>query len=262
MDSIKFLLPFLFRLAIISFSAAIVWWVIITFFPDARLHSLFSVTSTSTSEAAQEGWLPSPKSYKGLLGKAKTPGENDNIYVPGQAYNGYGNAYNGNIGGADVNFITYTSTGTQITHNGVVVSTIGNQPQGAPDQQAQQSAQQTSTSNGYAQKNLFIRNLSIYEKGHVYTGLSFVGEARESMFKDGKFLIIIADRTGHAVLVASAEATTNWTVPGWVKFRTKINGALPVNAPCTMVFESAMHTYANSNQPSQPIRVAIPVICN
>ena len=256
MESIKYLLGFLFKFSFVFFAAAIFWWVAVTFFPGYTLKSIFSLNATSTAidgSVQSEGWLPSPRSSQGLLRKQKTPNQYDNLYVPGPAYDGSVNAYNGNQGGAPVDYIIYTSTGSQIIR-GNRNSVFNNK------QQVIQAQATTSASNGYAQKTLFIRNISIYENGHVYTGLSFVGEARETMFKDGKFPIIIVDQNGRAVSVSYAEATTNWAIPGWVKFKVTIKDVLPNKDRCTMVFESAVRSY--SNQQSQPIRVAIPILCN
>lgn len=246
----------MFKFSIVFFFAAFFWWIAVTFFPGVTLRSIFSLNATSTAidgSVQSDGWLPSPRSSQGLLRKQKTPNQYDNLYVAGPAYDGSANAYNGNIGGAQVDYIIYTSTGSQII-SGKRNSVFNNQ------QQVMDAQVSATTTNGYAQKNLFIRNISIYENGHVYTGLSFVGEARETMFKDGKFPVVIADQNGRAVSVSYAEATTNWAIPGWVKFRVTINNVLPNKTRCTMVFESATRTY--SNQQSQPIRVAIPVLCN
>lgn len=244
MESVQYLLRFLFKLAIVVFFVALVWWGVATFAPSFSFRSLFLISSgTSTVADSGQGWLPAPKNFKSLFGTGKTPTGEDNVYVPGPAFDGYKNLYKGNQGGQQANLVSYTTTGVQIT-NGV----------GTPGFNSQQQP----TANGYSQKNLYIRNLSIYENGHIYTGLDFVGEARNSMFLNGKFPIIIADKTGHAVFITYAEATTNWTAPGWVKFKTKITGSLPNKVPCTMVFEQARA----QNFQGQPIRVAISETCN
>ena len=99
----------------------------------------------------------------------------------------------------------------------------------------------------------------MYEGGHVYTGLTFVGEARNTMFQNGRFSIVVVDNTTNRVVsVSYAVATTDWTVAGWTRFQTKIVGTLPDKVRCTMVFEQA----AVSSQKTQPVRVAIPILCN
>lgn len=247
METIRYILYFSVKLAIFLIFVVLIWWFIATFFPTLSVKSLFFSSGTATS--SNMGWLPAPGSIGGLFGKAKTPSETNNVYNGGDSYNGYGNAYNNNYGGAEVQFITYTSTGTQI------ISGTNNKNKEAEEK----------TVNGYSKKELYIRNLSIYEKGHVYTGLSFIGEAKNTMFQSGKFKIIIADMSGRVVGIDFAEATTNWSVPGWTRFQAKINSILPYKVPCTMIFEqetavSQQYTYSNTKK--QPARIAIPVLCN
>lgn len=253
MDNIKYLLTILFKFAIIFFVAALVWWFVAVFFPEFSIRTVLSSLVGSSTEKNSDGWLPSPRNYKGLLGGAKVPTSGDNVYTPGPAFDGYKNAYNGNQGGAQVDFIIYTSTGTQIVRYGAGTPTVNQQPDVVVG-----SAQVPQTSTAYQDKNIFIRNLSIYKGGHVYTGLSFSGEARETMFKDGKFPIIMADQAGRVLSVSFGEATTNWAIPGWVRFNVKINGVFPSNTPCTMVFEQAMMQGSRIT----PVRVGVPVLCN
>jgi hypothetical protein len=246
MENIKYLLRFLFKLAVIAFFAALVWWGVVTFNPGFRLYSLVSITTATST--GNNGWLPSPRAFRGLLNKPKTPNPNENEgVIYGKVFNGYGNQ-----SGEQFDYVTYKEAGVQMA-----------QGKGVPTSNASGQGGSTSTStqsqNGYAQKSSFIRNLSIYEGGYVYTGLSFVGEARNTMFINGKFPIIVADRaTGRALSISYGEATTDWAVPGWVRFQVKINGAFPNNVPCTMVFEQAQY----SGSQVSPTRVAIPVVCN
>lgn len=248
MDIIRYLLLFLFKIAIVLFCAAIVWWLVTTLIPGISLRSFLPSNGTSTEV---QSWLPAPGSWKGVFGEQKTA--TGNLYVHGESYDGYSNAYNGNQGGAQVDYVTYTVDGTQIIRG-------NNSNEVVFDSQNQISSNQKVNPDGYSQRNLYIRNLSIYEGGHAYTGLSFVGEARNTMFQDGKFPIIIVNNVGQVVSVSKAEATSNWSVPGWTKFQVKINDVLPNKVPCTMVFESAKPTY--SYQPNQTVRVAVPVMCN
>lgn len=245
MPSIQYLLNYLIRLTVFLVIFLIFWWILAVFFPAVSFRNLFSVTGTSTTESL----LPSPMGFKGIFGKSQTPGATDNVYKPGEAFNGYGNAFNNNQGGAQVDFITYTSTGTQVIHNGI------------PYDASNQSSGSSQTTNGYAKKELYIRNLSMYEKGHVYTGLAFIGEARNTMFVDGKFPILVADPAGRVVSLSYAVATTDWTVAGWTKFQVRIEGSMPSNIPCTMVFQQNLTPYQYSLN-YRPINVAIPVICN
>lgn len=260
MESIQYLLRFLFKLSIIVFFAALVWWGVVTFNPGFRLYSLVGITNASSTDTTDgdSGWLPSPRAFKGLFGTPKTPDPNNGKgIVYGQVFNGYGN---NQLNSGQFDYIAYRKVGVEMTQgNGPrPMISYSNQDTSLVEQSTTTSLEQNSLP--YGEKGLFIRNISIYEGGHAYTGLAFTGEARESMFIDGKFPIIIAElSTGKAVSVSYAEATTKWTVPGWVRFQVKINSVLPNKVPCLMVFEQAR---AQASQHVQPVRVVIPVSCN
>ncbi len=248
MGIIRYLLSAMFKIAVILFCVAIVWWLVSTLIPGLSYRSIFLANGTSTEARA---WLPAPGSWKGVFGHQKTA--TGNLYIHGDAYNGYGNTYNGNQGGAQVKYVSYTVDGKEVVYG-------NNSNEVVFDSQNQIASNQNVNSEGYSQRNLYVRNLSIYEGGHAYTGLSFVGEARNTMFQEGKFPIIIVNNVGQVVSVSKAEATSNWSVPGWTKFQVRINDTLPNKVPCTMVFESAKPSY--SYQYVQTIRVAVPVMCN
>lgn len=249
MDIIRSLLGLLFRLAVLLFVSAIVWWLVTTLYPAMSVKSLFSSIGVGTTTDSGDGWLPAPR-LQGLLHNDATSA--GFVYSHGTAYNGYGNSYKGNQGGAQVEFVTYTATGTQIirygNNNGAMFS-------------GQQGGENISSSNnGQVQKNTYIRNLSIYEGGHAYTGLSFTGEARNEMFQSGMFPVLIIDPAGRVVSRSYAQATSNWSTPGWVRFYVKIDAVLPNKVPCSMIFEEGRGTYTYNTNP--PVRVAIPIQCN
>jgi hypothetical protein len=263
MDTIKYLLGFIIKVVIGLFLVTGLWFFLSVLFPNLEIKKI-------SSTLLGGDWLPAPGSFKGLLGTPKVPSVTDNLYVPALPYDGSKNVYNARgSGGSSAYYVTYTPNGVEVTYNGQ--TTTGESEvlasaasptvptQGAsviPPPSIPASA--VTLVNGYASKELYIRNLSIYEGGRVYTGLSFVGEARSSMFIQGRFPIIIADAQGRAVAIATAHATTDWAVPGWVRFQTKITSVLPNKTSCTMVFEQAM---VQGTQ-KQPTRVAIPVLCN
>lgn len=118
--------------------------------------------------------------------------------------------------------------------------------------------------NGYTQANLIqyntetelpllVRNLSIFEGGHIYTGITFSGEAKENMFVNGKFPILIIDNNGRIAGVSYAEQINMWATPGWARFQVKIQSVLPNKVPCRMIFQSASQ---------QQIKSSIPITCN
>jgi hypothetical protein len=237
MDTIRALLGFIFRVVIALILISLVWWLVTTLFPELSLKRVFSTPSG-------QGWLPAPGSWSMTLGKPIPTNENTNVYKPAPAYNGYGNAYNNNAGGANVAFLTYT-----YDNNGKI------ETYSQPYQQPANNTQVNST--GYSDRSSFIRNLSIYDNARLYAGLPFTGEARDIMFKDGRFPIIVLDNTGKMITVTSASSTGAWSVPGWVRFQARIQ-SLPTNTiPCTLVFQSGNYTATQ-----QPIRVSMPVTCN
>ncbi len=64
MDSVKYLLHFLFKLVIGIFFAVIVWWLITLFAPQFNPKSLFTLaknSSIASSTTLGDSWLPSPK---------------------------------------------------------------------------------------------------------------------------------------------------------------------------------------------------------
>ena len=248
MEVIRSLLGLLFRIAFLLFMAAIVWWLVSTFSPSFSLRQILSSVNLGTSASSSDSWLPAP-SLQGIFHRGNI-GESF-VYKPGEAYNGYGNAYNNNQGGAQVEFVTYNGTNTEIVRYGNYGTTM------FTDNSGQQGGGNQSR---YAQKELFIRNLSIYEGGHTYTGLTFTGEARNTMFQNGVFPVIIADQAGRVVSRSYAQATSNWSTPGWVRFYVKINDVLPNKVYCTMIFEEGRGPYTYNT--SLPVRVAIPVLCN
>ncbi len=244
MESLRYLISFFLKIAIAFFLFAFVWWVVSLFFPSLSVRAIFSST---TSTSTEEGWLPSPRVYANLFSKrAGTPDANTNVFTPGPPYNGY--TLNTNqYAYTSYKYVTYVhpkGLATTTVDGKEVVDTLPPQP----------------TTALLNNRSLTVRNLSIYEGGHVYTGLSFIGEARESMFRDGKFPIVIVDQTGRIIGVSAAIATTDWSVPGWVRFQTKIFYTLPQNVPCTMIFEEAL-TQSERNVRT-PLRIPIQVTCN
>lgn len=254
METVQYLLRTLFKLAIVTFFAAIVWWAVITFNPGFTIRSLFFVggatTTTGTSTQASGGWLPSPRIFRGGQAGPIVNKYNKDSYGP--IFSGYDNQK-----GQEFELITYTDEGAKKTKYIVTSSNSGNSSNSRVEDKVEQAPPVLTQ---YDQKSSYIRNLSIYEGGRTYTGLTFVGEARASMFLNGKFPIVIAEQaTGRVLSVSFAEAVSDWTVPGWVRFRVKINTIAPsVSKGCLMVFEQARV----QNSQAQPTRVLVHIQCN
>lgn len=230
MDTIKFLIKYLFKLAIVLILAYVLLLVISNFYPSLSFRNFVGTMTLSGGD-----WLPAPGSLVKLsFPTPKTPSSEDNVFT-------YGN----NVTGSQVDYVTYTGDGMQIVHTSSGQNVNVNMSYG------------NAASSYYESRAKYIRNLSIYEGGHIYTGISFYGEAKSSMFQNGTFPIIIADNTGRIISISTAEAMSTWSVPGWTRFYVKINAVLPDKIHCTMVFQSA-----GSYTTAQPTRVAIPVLCN
>lgn len=223
MDTIKYLIGFFFKLAFAALFVALIWWLVSLLFPALS----FSQLKTVFSGEEKRDILPSPRAYSGLFKVTNTPTATSNLYVHGQAFQGYSQS-------PTSEFVSYSSRSSSTT-----------QPTAAPN------------------RSMYIRNLSIYENGHVYTGLSFVGEARNEMFSNGGFRIIVVDQRGAIIGTSRAVKQDNWSVPGWSRFSVKVQHVLPPGgAPCSMIFEQDIEQFKYSGVNAQAVRVGIPIKCN
>jgi hypothetical protein len=106
---------------------------------------------------------------------------------------------------------------------------------------------------------MYIRNLSIYEGGNISRDLTFIGEARNEMYKNGTFNILVVNKEGAVLGVSPVRATGAWSIPGWSRFEVTIKHTLPPGGvQCVVIFEQA-RTQADTQQ---PVRVGVPVRCN
>ncbi len=212
MDTIRFLLGKIIQLTLILFIMTGILWLVGTFYPEFSPSNIFNGKAFSTD------WLPAPKNYKGLLGTPKSGGTYGTEYIAAPAYNGYSNGSQGSY------------DGSQNVNNQVF----------------------TGNTTAYAEKSLYIRNLSVYEGGRISYGTTFVGEARDMMFKGGTFTILIIDRNGKIWGTMQAVNTGIWATPGWARFQATVPNSLPPNTDCALVFFSA----------NQNIKVGLAVHCN
>lgn len=234
MDTIRYLLGFIIKLALGLLLFAFVIWLIGFLYPQFKLSNLFS-GNVLTSD-----WLPAPRNYGSLLGGRTTNGMNGNVYVPGTPYDGYKNARYESQEGVD--FVVYTESGTKIIK---ARGSVG----GTNDTNNQAVANNAST---YSDRSLYIRNLSVYEGGNISYGLTFAGEARGTMFKNGIFPIQVIDNRGNVLATTQAINTGTWAIPGWARFQATIPNKLPSGSQCALVFFSA----------NQPVKVGMAVKCN
>jgi hypothetical protein len=217
METLRFLMS---KILIAIFILLFLWGsylILIKFFPNITWSS-----GSKSSSFFTDGWLPTPVNIH-LLNRARTADLSSlvikNTVSPGTSY------------------VEYTGTGMRIV-NGPPNTTTA------------------STSSGvFSPTALYIRSLSIYTNGSIYTGLSFVGEARSTLFANNTFPLYIVDAEGRVVATEQAIGLPDWSFPGWTRFVVKINNVLPVRTPCQMIFRAAPYSQAN-------VQVAIPVICN
>lgn len=266
MDTIRYLLSFLVKTIFSLLMIALVFWLFKLLFPQVHVSTFFRSGGEVTDDSS---WLPAPGSFKGLLlgGKAPTPTFNE--YVAPEPYNGYGTVKAAK-NAQPVYYVRYTSEGVEVTssqaegdlpptENGVAVTANQNTASVSTNSNTNTNTQtDQSQVVGYSPKSLYMRNLSMYEGGHIYTGFTVTGEARSLMFIDGKFPVIVADKDGKLVTVVPAVALSDPNASSWVKFRAKVTSVLPVGSRCTVVFEQARQ----KGSTLVPARAAVPVICN
>lgn len=234
MDAIRYLLGFVIKLALGFFLFAFVIWLIGFLYPQFKFSNLISGVSF------QRDWLPAPKNYGSLLGGRTTDGVNGKVYVPNAPYNGNtGDAYYQSQDGVD--FIIYTDSGTKVVKATGSATTVNTNNQPIPG-----------NTGAYADRSLYLRNLSIYEGGKISYGSTFIGEARGTMFKNGVFTILVIDKSGKILASTQAINTGAWATPGWARFQATIPTRLPTGIPCALIFLSA----------NQPVKVGMAVKCN
>ena len=187
-------------------------------------------------------FLPAPGSW-GVSTKPPEPNNTDNLYVAGEPYNANDNYRN-------ISYASFDSKGNLIYMRGGDLFHQTNTKQN--------SHQVFDTNNGKYSKGLYLRNLSIYEGGHIYTGLTFTGEAKSAMFYHGIMPITIIDVYGRVVAVEQAIAQQQWSTSGWTRFDVKIKSILPVRIPCNMIFQAAQGSPDSYNK----VFVGVPEMCN
>ncbi len=250
METTRHLLKYFFKVALFFFVLAIIWVIFALVVPANSLRTIMG-NGTSTPS---EDWLPSPRAYSGLLSSRKSNGSEPKEYVHGAAFDGYNLNNSQYAYSQPVSYVNYNGSSTSVTKFDGTTDTKDSVVK-KPVQSSSSPIQVIAETN----PKIFVRNLSIYEGGHVYTGLSFVGEARSTMFRDGKFPIIMVDAAGRFIGLSAAVATTDWTVAGWTRFETKITYALPSKVSCSMIFEEAL---LPAERTRLPLRVPLSMKCN
>lgn len=104
---------------------------------------------------------------------------------------------------------------------------------------------------GFSQTELFIRNISVYRGQSIAPSFTFTGEARETLFSQGRFMLYLVTKQGQIVGTGEAVAVDQWSIPGWHRFNARIismNG----QGECFLIFKPASSAYRE---------LSIPVTC-
>lgn len=252
METFRYLIPYFLKISLTFFLAAIIWWLVSILFPGLNAKVLFMNAITQNGTSTLSEFLPSPRRFGEIMHRGSTTRSMPTLYVHGQAFNGYANS-NKQAGYSSYNYVTYTGDGTLITD-------VNGNPVNKTNGNGNATGTRGNSSGFSDSRSMYVRNLSIYENGHIYTGLSFVGEARSNMFKEGKFPVAVLDQNGKLVGVAAAIATNDWTVAGWTRFESKIIYILPSNVPCKMIFEEALTESERATR--RPLQIPMNIRCN
>lgn len=248
MEILRYLIKFFLSLSVGFFVFAIVWWIASLIVPGLSFRTLIpTLIGSNDGNGTKRDILPSPRQFKGLFSNASSTNNHYNVYVHGPAYNGYGNNsvdYYANSN-AMISYVTYTTT-----PNGETVI----------DYSPISSADGGGTKSVDVGRSVYIRNLSIHGGYTMKTGLTFIGEARSTMFRNGIFPIVLVDANRRVIGISTARATSDWTVAGWTRFETVLAYQIPKVGPCTLVFEQAL-TDQEKAVKTVPIRVPINVSC-
>ncbi len=254
MDTVRHLLSFFLKISVAIFFLVLVIWLVALI---PRSQQVKNDTPMNASTTIKSDILPSPRKYSGLFSfngnptKAKTFVEPEPYVYTGTQPGGttISNAKNP-VSVNGYSYPTYTYVGNS---NVPAVSYLRKTGTSSTTGESQVISKVPSS------RELYLRNLSLYEGGRIYTGLSFIGEAHSNLFREGRFPIVVVDTAGRVIGFSFAIATTQWAVPGWVRFEAKINFPLPKNTPCIMVFEEAL---TQTEKTRQPLRVPLSVTCN
>lgn len=231
METIRYLLGIITRLVLALLLIALVLQLLSFLYPQFKISNLLS------GDFFKRDLLPAPKNYASSL-TPKQGGMYGRVYEPAPAFDGYRNnnaTYRGQPG---IEYVMYTESGTKIIK---------------PDGSIQNEQAKTTTNiTTYPNKSVYVRNLSVFDGGGLTYGQTITGEARDTMFKSGTFIVFVADANGRVVASFPAVSTGAWAIPGWSRFQMTVSSRLPANTYCTLFFRSA----------NQPLQVSMPVRCN
>lgn len=202
MDSIRYMLGAIVKIVVVLLIVAFLMVVFRYAYPGG-------IQVSFSGLAIKGDWLPAPRDMKKEAPKPGADGYYGTVYQHGAPFGGYQ--------AQPQQYITYSSQGQQA--NGTVQPYAGG-------------------SSPSAERAYYVRNLSVYEGAPVSHGMALYGESRDSMFKNGIFQIVIADRSGKAIVSMPAINLGTWSVPGWARWKAVVPIKLPQNIDCLLVFVS------------------------
>lgn len=229
MDTIHYLLS---KIKIIIISICLILFLIwlgrliSPLLPQEWFHRSKEV-STKNASSSTEFFLPTPRLSDSTGQKPVTA--TDNIFVlegnetSGLAFNAYDETN------------TYSQGSWQPNAEGQYIYVQPN-----TNQKVDTSGGQVfdSTKAGFSQMSAYIRSITIPLGAYVYRGLVFHGQARESMFVDGKFSLYVIDVKGNVIGKGEAVTDEDWRSIGWHKFTARITTPIPPNSVgCGLVFQ-------------------------
>ena len=110
----------------------------------------------------------------------------------------------------------------------------------------------------YTEANSQVRNIRIGENNTISSGSIISGTAREVFFSNGKFFVILLNKTGQVIAQTVAIANKSADSSIWIPWQAKF-GLLSqqISGECTLILESQN----NTSNPEISKIIKIPVDC-
>lgn len=224
MELIQYLLGKIFQIFIVLVIAWFVLWLAKFAYPSFSYSDWFKKHDVLSFD-----FLPTPRQYGGLFSGVQ--GKVASAEPQNASYNSY--IYSGD---PNITWDFYIATGTVQVRGGQV---IGN------------GSYSSYNYSGNAQRQSYIRNLSLYDGQSITYNQTIYGEASETMFRNGTFSVYILDAQGNLLSRTDAVNLKTFSTPGFARFQATVKTRLPYGQ-CQMAFVSA----------NQPLQIVIPVVCN
>lgn len=237
METVQYLLSKLVTVIVILSIFAFLYWMgtlLVPFLPKSVSFAKdANATSTEGAKDDFEFWLPTPGSFSAKgLDKGEYP---------------YGRPV------TEADFLRYDGSGVGVPE----------WPKGSKSPVILEGTSQAGASADYQTFDPsrsgftlvpYVRSLSLRKDANVYAGLRFEGEAKESMFFNGMFLIYVVDPSGQFVGKGEARLSDDGARTEWRKFIGRITTQVGYRGKnCTLLFQQAR---------PNGVRVYFPATCN